>query len=159
MGHSFVYNKNIETLEKERPLTRKELLMVAQQQIMPLDTYILRVIYKKTPTKPTPHIPSLSSRDRTACINVESFAKLCKNRGIALGRNQMFRWLRECGIISKSKSTWNMPMQRYINLGVLRVKETFVIINDEQVPKFSPLITPKGQAYLLEKLMRRKDVG
>ena len=131
--------------------------MVAQQQIMPLDTYILRAVYKKTTTKPTPHIPSLSSRDHTACINVESFAKLCKNRGIAFGRNQMFRWMREQGFISKQKGTWNMPMQRYINQDILRVKETYILVNDEQVLKFSPLITIKGQEYLLVKLLEEKQ--
>ncbi len=92
--------------------------------------------------------------DNTPCINVETFAKLCTNIGIFMGRNQMFKWLRRNGYISEQKGSWNMPIQRYMNQNLFRVKETFILYNDEQIPKYSPLITAKGQSYLMDKLVR-----
>ena len=96
-------------------------------------------------------IPSAISRT-SGSISVSAFCYQLSKHNINLGRNQMFRWLRKNGYISKQKSTWNMPLQKYINQDLFSVKETFVLVADEQVPKYSPLITQKGSKYLIEHL-------
>ncbi len=88
----------------------------------------------------------------TGNINVSAFCSQLSSFGIHLGRNQMFKWLRMNGYISKQKSTWNMPLKKYVDQNLFSYKETFVLVADEQIPKYSPLITPKGKAYLAEKL-------
>jgi phage antirepressor YoqD-like protein len=85
-------------------------------------------------------------------INVSAFCTYLARKGIRMGRNQMFKWLRENGYISKQKSTWNMPLPKYVGRNLFDVKETFVFVSDEQVPRYSPLITPEGMNYLCEKL-------
>ena len=87
-----------------------------------------------------------------ANISVEAFcASLAKGK-IKLGRNAAFKWLRENGYISKQKSTWNMPLPKYVSQNLLSVKETFVFIADEQVAKYSPRITPKGGVFFTNKI-------
>jgi phage antirepressor YoqD-like protein len=90
------------------------------------------------------------TKNNVPCINVETFAK----QNSDMGRNQMFKWLRSNGYISKQKSSWNMPQQRYINQGLFKLHITYILTNDEQVPKFSPLITAKGCDYLMKQLMK-----
>lgn len=85
-------------------------------------------------------------------ISISTFCILLEANGVHIGRNQMFKWLRENGYLSKQKNTWNMPHQRYVSQSLFAVKETFVLVADEQVSKYSPLLTPKGKKYLAEKL-------
>ena len=88
-------------------------------------------------------------------ISVSAFCTRLASSGVIIGRNQMFKWLRANGYISKQKGIWNMPLQKHVSEGILAVKETFVLVADEQVPRYSPLITSKGRAYFTEKLMER----
>ena len=85
-------------------------------------------------------------------ISISAFCAQLAKKGVKMGRNSMFKWLRDKGYLSKQKSTWNMPLQKYISQGILDYKETFVFVADEQVPKYSPLITTQGRAYFIDKL-------
>lgn len=91
-------------------------------------------------------------------ISVSAFCAKLAASGVTIGRNQMFMWLRGNGYISKQKGTWNMPLQKYSKEGILAVKETFVLVADEQVAKYSPLITPKGRIYLTE-ILTEKNIS
>ena len=88
-----------------------------------------------------------------ADISMEAFCASLANAKIKLGRNAAFKWFRENGYISKQKSTWNMPLPKYVSQSLLSVKETFVFIADEQVAKYSPRITPKGRVYFTNKII------
>ena len=88
-------------------------------------------------------------------ISISAFCAQLTKKGVKMGRNSMFKWLRDNGYLSKQKSTWNMPLQKFIGQGILDYKETFVFVADEQVPKYSPLITPKGRAHFIEKLQSK----
>ena len=85
-------------------------------------------------------------------ISISAFCSQLAKKGVKMGRNGMFKWLRDNGYLSRQKSTWNMPLQKFIGQGILDYKETFVFVADEQVPKYSPLITAQGRAYFIDKL-------
>lgn len=79
-------------------------------------------------------------------ITVAAFAKILYDRdGIAMGRNTMFRWLREQKLLDSN----NYPYQQYMNAGYFEVSE---VIKNGQLYKV-PFITGKGQIYLSRKLM------
>ena len=98
--------------------------------------------------------PEVNINSNIRPMTVEAFSKLCANMGIIMGRNQMFKWLRDSGYLSKQKSTWNMPMQKYITQNMFRVKIDYILTHDEQVPKYSPRITIKGQMMLIDRLRK-----
>ena len=102
-------------------------------------------------SKNTQPMPS-SAKYTVGNISISAFCALLAKKGIKIGRNSMFKWLRDNGYLSQQKSTWNMPLQKYIGQGILSYKETFVLVADEQVPKYSPLITAKGRVYFADKL-------
>lgn len=81
-------------------------------------------------------------------VDVGEFAKIVKNEQIDIGRNRLFRWLRENNYIMNG----NIPYQKYLNLGFFEVVETTK--KTAYGPKIflKTLITGKGQVNLVEKL-------
>ena len=53
-------------------------------------------------------------------IDMNAMAKLAVEEKIPIGRNRLFRWLRENGILMSD----NLPYQKYIDRGYFAVKET-----------------------------------
>jgi anti-repressor protein len=91
-------------------------------------------------------------------ILIGNFAKLLRNDGINIGRNQLYEWLRDNGYLIKSGRDKNIPSQRYINMNLFRVKETVVHTPQGDRIESTTLITGKGQIYFVEKLkMQQKE--
>ena len=85
-------------------------------------------------------------------IKIGDYAKmLCnKEQGIITGQNRLFELMRELKILKEN----NEPYQKYSNMGYLEYKpQPFTKPNGEQCLSFRPLITPKGQVKLAEKLI------
>ncbi len=135
--------------------------MTIIQQKMDILSYIESPSQKPVSSSNTHSEPtcSVNNENITGCISVSAFCTQLSMQGLNFGRNQMFKWLRTNGYISKQKSTWNMPNKKYILQGYFKLKESFVIIADEQVAKYSPLITQKGKAYLAAKLTESKSLN
>lgn len=83
-----------------------------------------------------------------ASILLGDFAKLAANNGIAIGRNRLFKWLRD----NKYLTPDNKPYQRYVDQGVFSVKESRVIAGNAEIIKTTTLVTGKGQQYLMSRL-------
>lgn len=57
-------------------------------------------------------------------ILIGDLAKILHGNGIKIGRGRLFAWMREHGFLIKQKGTsYNMPTQRAMELGLFRVKE------------------------------------
>ena len=85
-------------------------------------------------------------------IKIGDYAKmLCnKEQGINTGQNRLFELMRELKILKEN----NEPYQKYSNMGYLEYKpQPFTKPNGERCLSFRPLITPKGQVKLAEKLI------
>ena len=93
-----------------------------------------------------------SITESEGCILFGEFAKVCKNAGINIGQNRLFDWMRENGFIARSGNRKNEPKQRYVEMGVLALKERKVTVGDQETIKCTPLITGRGQEYFLNKL-------
>lgn len=88
-------------------------------------------------------------RNMQGACSVGAFAK-----SIGLGRNTLFRRMREDGILMAG----NMPYQRYIDDGRFVVIEQtpFTDSSGKEHPSFTTYITGKGQVWL-EKRYRDRD--
>lgn len=85
-------------------------------------------------------------------ILVGDFAKILKSNGIDIGQKRLFAWLREHGWLIKAKgSSWNMPTQKSMDLGLFEIKETTVTHADGHTTiNKTPKMTGKGQTYFVK---------
>lgn len=93
-------------------------------------------------------------------ILVGELAKMMKQKGLAIGQNRLFEILRRDGyLVSRRGTDWNMPTQRSMELGVMRIKETSVTHADGHVTvSRTPKITGKGQVYFINRYQGRMGV-
>jgi len=84
-------------------------------------------------------------------VLIEQWVKsISRTHNVVIGRNHAFRWLRAKGYLRAN----NQPYQRYIDRGWFEVIGRPVEISGSKVEKFTPLITPKGQIALTEKIVK-----
>ena len=96
--------------------------------------------------------------DSGSAILIGDLAKILRQNGVEMGPNRLFQWLRENGYLIKQKgSSYNMPTQKSMELGLFKIKETCVTHSDGHTSiNRTPKVTGKGQVYLLNKILGRK---
>ena len=97
------------------------------------------------------------SASHTAIL-VGELAKLLKQNGVEVGATRLFSWLRDHGYLIKRKGRdWNMPTQKSVELGLIRVKETSITHSDGHITvNKTPLVTGKGQQYFINKFLNQE---
>lgn len=90
-----------------------------------------------------------------ASILVGDMAKFLKQNGMNFGQNRLFAWLRDNGyLISRKGTSYNMPTQKSMELGLFEIKETAIPHSDGHVTiNKTPKITGKGQVYFTKKFL------
>lgn len=83
--------------------------------------------------------------DSDNAIDMGTFAKYAQKQGITMGRNTLFRWLRDQGVLMDN----NVPYQRYLNAGWFRVIENIYNTGSGQYTTPKTLVTGKGQVALI----------
>ena len=91
-----------------------------------------------------------SIANSSAAILIGDFAKLAHNSGIMVGRNRLFRWLRDKRYLMPD----NKPYQRYVDKGLFEVRESHISTIKGDLLKVTTLLTGKGQMLLLDALQR-----
>ncbi|HER1704100.1 TPA: phage antirepressor KilAC domain-containing protein [Streptococcus pyogenes] len=93
-----------------------------------------------------------------ASILVGELAKLLKQNGVNIGATRLFAWLRKHGyLIKRNGRDWNMPTQKSVELGLIRVKETSITHSDGHITvSKTPLVTGKGQQYFINKFLNQE---
>ncbi len=86
-------------------------------------------------------------------IDMNAMAKLAVEEKIPIGRNRLFQWLREKGILMSN----NLPYQKYIDRGYFAVKETVFETSSMMKTHQQTLVTGRGQMYIIGRL--KKDFG
>ena len=88
-------------------------------------------------------------------ILIGNFAKFLCQKGIKVGQNRLFAWLREHGyLISCKGERWNFPKQKYIDEGYFEVKKSVVNNPDGSTRvNHTTKITGKGQIFFLNKFL------
>ena len=96
---------------------------------------------------------AVAASDKTMLIG--EFAKVLRQNGVPMGQNRLFQWMRNNGyLISRRGSSYNLPTQRSMELGLFRVKETAVTHSDGHVTtSLTTKLLPKGQMYFLDKFV------
>ncbi|MGO3752034.1 MAG: phage antirepressor [Peptoniphilaceae bacterium] len=89
-------------------------------------------------------------------ILIGNLAKLLYQNGIEIGRNRLFKDLREDGFLICAKGeAFNTPTQRAVELGVLEVQENIYYQCGEEKLSFTTKVTAKGQDYFIKKYKSR----
>lgn len=83
--------------------------------------------------------------DSDNAIDMGTFAKYAQKQGITMGRNTLFKWLRDQGVLMDN----NVPYQRYLNAGWFRVIENVYNTGNGQYTTPKTLVTGKGQVALI----------
>ena len=86
-------------------------------------------------------------------IMVGEMAKILYENGIEIGRSRMFKWLRENGYIFKQTRE---PMQKWIEKGIMTVKECWISTDHGMELSVTPMITGKGQQHFLQIFLSEK---
>ena len=83
-------------------------------------------------------------------IDMNAMAKLAVEENIPIGRNRLFRWLRENEILMSD----NLPYQKYIDRGYFAVKESVFETGSMTKTYQQTFVTGKGQAYIIGRLKK-----
>ena len=86
-------------------------------------------------------------------IMVGEMAKILYENGIEIGRRRLFKWLRENGYIFKQTRE---PMQKWIERGIMAVKECWISTDHGMELAVTPMITGKGQQHFLQIFLHEK---
>ncbi|MBQ6632564.1 MAG: phage antirepressor KilAC domain-containing protein [Romboutsia sp.] len=85
-------------------------------------------------------------------ITLGQFAKVLNNNNINIGRNRLFKILRENGYLIKTGKDKNMPKQVYVKQGLFKVSESIIRTVEGELLTATTLMTGKGQMYFLDLL-------
>ena len=128
-------------------------LKIADRQIEELKSHNLQLEQKIEADKPKTIFADAVSTSKTSIL-VGDLAKLICQNGYQIGQKRLFSWLRDNGYLVKSGSSYNMPMQRYVEQGLFEVKESNVQNPDGSVRTTrTTKITGKGQVYFVNKFI------
>ncbi|MDQ9147369.1 phage regulatory protein/antirepressor Ant [Bacillus velezensis] len=83
---------------------------------------------------------------------VREVAKLASKQGIVIGERQLFQKLRDWKMIFSNK---NEPYQEYVNRGYFEVAQGVREVSGKSKTWLTMKITPKGQAYIINKLKKQ----
>lgn len=83
-------------------------------------------------------------------INMNAMAKLAIEENIPIGRNRLFKWLRQNEILMSD----NLPYQKYIDRGYFAVKETVFETGSMTKTYQQTYVTGKGQAFIIGRLRK-----
>ena len=88
-------------------------------------------------------------------ILIGDLAKILRGNGVATGQRRLFEWLRVNGYLIRQKgSSWNMPTQKAMDMGLFRVKETVVTHADGHTTvNRTTKVTGRGQTYFVNKFL------
>lgn len=88
-------------------------------------------------------------------ILIGDLAKILRGNGVDTGQRRLFEWMRENGYLIKQRgSSWNMPTQKAMDMGLFRVKESVVTHADGHTTvNRTTKVTGHGQTYFVNKFL------
>ena len=149
------YIANQENLSDEELLAKA--LLVAKNKIAEKDKIIEEKDSRIAQMKPKEIFADAVSASKTSIL-IGELAKLLKQNGINVGQNRLFMWLRENGYLIKKRGTsYNMPTQASMNMGIFEIKETTSVNPDGSIrTNRTTKVTGKGQQYFINKFLGTK---
>lgn len=144
----------------QESMTDDELLekaiLVAQRKIAERDKIIAQKQERIEQMKPKEVFADSVSASRQSIL-IGDLAKLICQNGHSIGQKRMFQWMRDNGYLMKTGSSYNMPIQRYVEQGLFEVKESTVNNPDGSVRLTrTTKVTGKGQIYFINKFLNKR---
>lgn len=90
---------------------------------------------------------------KTTCL-IGELAKILTQNGYTIGQNRLFKYLRENGYLGTKGEYYNIPNQKYQEMGLFEVKTSVHDENGVMVTKRTPKVTGRGQAYFINKFLK-----
>lgn len=88
------------------------------------------------------------------CVDFGTFDAAAQNDDcIHLGRNKLLEWCRDMGYLCNSEGLKNKPSQIMMANGYMKYKQYYAKEHGYFVPKYTPMLTGKGQIWLTKKLL------
>lgn len=91
---------------------------------------------------------------KSSCL-IGELAKVLTQNGYKIGQNRLFQWLRENGYLGKHGEYYNMPNQRYVEMGLFETKKRVHDENGVLVTTQTTKVTGRGQSYFINKFLNR----
>jgi anti-repressor protein len=116
---------------------------------MARDAEIKRLAAEEEVKKLTPYAQvGKAFAEHEGSARIGQFAKCICVDGRVMGQNKMFDFLKEIRFLSPS----NEPYQTHVDAGRAYLKQGSHMEGDEEVSHFTPMLTIKGQCYIVTKL-------
>ena len=89
-------------------------------------------------------------------ILIGDLAKILRGNGVNIGQRRLFQWMRDHGYLIKQKGTsYNMPTQRAMDMGLFRVKEgTYINGSGANIVTKTTKVTGRGQQFFINKFLK-----
>ena len=146
------YIANAETMTDAEIMSKA--LLIAKQTIESREQRIHSLEAETERMKPKEIFADAVSASNSSIL-IGDLAKILHGNGIKIGRGRLFAWMREHGFLIKQKGTsYNMPTQRAMELGLFRVKEgSYVDGKGNNIITKTTKVTGKGQQYFINKFL------
>lgn len=89
---------------------------------------------------------------KSSCL-IGELAKILSQNGYEIGQNRLFAWLRAKHYLGTTGEYYNIPCQKYIEMGLFELKKNTHSQNGQMVTTVTPKVTGKGQQYFINKFL------
>jgi anti-repressor protein len=138
-----------------KQMTRKDLAKMIIQQEEEME--VLRIENKRQAEVMEAQKPKVVFADavvgsRSTCLMGE-LAKIITQNGYKIGQNRLFAWMREHHYLGQIGEYYNIPCQKYLEMGLFELKKNVHSQNGNLVTTITPKVTGKGQQYFINLFM------
>ena len=137
-------------------MSRKELaLMIIQQEE---EMEVLKLENKKKEETLKEQKPKVVFADaivgsKSSCL-IGELAKIITQNGYEIGQNRLFAWMRMNHYLGTVGEYYNIPCQKYLEMGLFELKKNVHSQNGQMVTTITPKVTGKGQQYFVNKFLQ-----
>ena len=89
----------------------------------------------------------------TNSILIGELAKILRQNDIQMGEKRLFQWMRDNGYLGTTGDRYNIPNQRYIEMGLFTLKTNTFSVNGTMQTRNTTKVTGKGQQYFINKFI------
>ena len=136
-----------ETMDDDQLLANA--LMVAQRKIAERNKQLEAANEKIKADAPKVLFAETVEKAET-CISIGTLAKILNQAGLDIGERRLFERLRNDKWLNSKGRNWNVPSQKSMDMGLMRVHESTVSRSSGIQINKTPLITGKGQCFFLD---------
>lgn len=89
-------------------------------------------------------------------ILIAEMAKILKQKGVDIGQNRFYAWLRDKHYLCSTGEYYNLPTQKAMEMGLFEIKKTSVTMPDGTIlVSRTTKVTGKGQVYFVNKFLNQ----